>query len=153
MTPRDHILIDMAETSIKFLRSTVCIVSLNDAKGTGFAIRVASPVKRSQSLLIDVAPQSYYRAFCDHQDLDRSKAPQIIRDHDLLGSLDQDLRLPEPLVSALQLPLIPDGELLGYLVFGEVRNWERAPFTGEKIKRALERTRKIEDYLRRKSQT
>ncbi len=153
MTPRDHVLIDMAETSIIFLKSTVCIISLNDAKGMGFAIRVARPVKRSQSLLIDVAPQSYYHAFHVHQNLDQSIAPLIIRDREPLRTLNQDLRLPEPLVSALQIPLILDSEILGYLVFGEVRNWERAQFTGEKIERALERARKIEDYLRRKSQT
>ncbi|MBL7161361.1 MAG: hypothetical protein ISS57_02060 [Anaerolineales bacterium] len=62
MTPKDHVLIDMAESSIKALGVTVCIVSLNEPKESAFAvIQAASPIKRREPLVLDLAPNSFIR--------------------------------------------------------------------------------------------
>ncbi|MBC8507051.1 MAG: hypothetical protein H8D34_19480 [Chloroflexi bacterium] len=76
--------------------------------------------------------------------------PQVIRNRELLRSIDHDLKLPKSLVTALQIPLMVNQQIRGNLVFGEMRHWERAPFTGGKIERALERAKKLEDYMERK---
>ncbi|MBL7161362.1 MAG: hypothetical protein ISS57_02065 [Anaerolineales bacterium] len=58
--------------------------------------------------------------------------------------------LPEPLNSALQVPLIVNQKIISYLVFGEARNWERGPFSKEMIERAKAKASNVEDYLERK---
>ena len=150
MTPKDHVLIDMAEVSIKALDVTVCIVSLCEDGVSSFLIHAASPVKRRERLVLSLVPNSHYLAYRCSQDVELPKGLQILRDRDLLHSIDKNLNLPRPLVSALQIPLLVESDIKGFLVFGEMRNWERAPFTIEKIELASERARKIEDYLERK---
>ena len=151
MTHKDHVLIDMAESSIKALGVTVCIVSLNEpAESTSAVIQAASPIKRREPLVLDLAPNSVYQAFKSNKVDDFPIEPEIIRDATLLRLVDRNLDLPEPLNSALQAPLIVSQKIVGYLVFGEVRNWERAPFSKEMTERAKAKASNVEDYLERK---
>ncbi len=150
MKTKDYVLIDMAETSIKALGATVCIVSLGEGENANFAIQAASPIKRRERLVLDLAPHALYRVFKREGVADFSYQPDIVRDVDLLRFIERDLGLLKPLQSALQVPLDVDQRILGYLVFCEMRNWGRAPFTKEKIERAVDRASKVSDYLERK---
>ncbi len=149
MTPKDYVLIDMAETSIKTMDATVCIVSLCEDQDSSFMIHAVSPVKRRDQLVLGLAPDSKYLTYRCAQDEDLPVDHQVFRDRELLRSMDQNLNLPEPLVSALQIPLLVEDSVKGFLVFGEMRNWERAPFTNDKIEQATDQAGKIEDYLER----
>lgn len=151
MTPKDNVLIDMAESSIKALGVTVCIVSLRHPDSADFAIQAASPIKRDQPIVLDIGQNIHYEAYRKEQDDKTSTQPVVIRDVEMLGLVDRILELAHPLQSVLQVPMQANGELLGYLVFGEVRNWERAPFTGEMIEIAKHKARRIEGYLGRKT--
>lgn len=150
MNQVDYVFIDMAETSIKALSATVCIIALREPQAHGYAIQAACPVKRLEPLRLKLVMNSFYRAYVEDGGSNGAEAPLVIRDPQLLRSVSQVLSLPETLLSALQIPLCINEQLMGFLIFGEVRKWDRAPFSRERIRRAMKQADRVLDYLERK---
>ena len=151
MSTDDFALIELTEASLKAMDVTVCFLSLDGEKDANFVIHTASAIKRRNPLVLDVVPQACYQVFKKNDMHSKPDQSEVIRDQQLLQSIARDLDLPKPLRSALQVPLIIEEKLIGFLVFGEMRNWGRGPITKTMVQLAQEKARKIEAYLIRKN--
>jgi len=143
----DNVLIELTKSSTEEIVVTVCMISLYSNEYSAFVIKTASPIDRQEPLELALSPHLPYTAYSYYRESDSEEKYKVVRSQDFLDHLKNSLGLSIGLESALQVPLIVDNRVRGFLVGGEVRSWDCAPITRNKIGRATEIAGDVESCL------
>ncbi len=132
----DRILQILCEKIAASQKVTYCRISLLDDSGDFLVVKAESTTRKvehwSESVdrRIPLERAKYHRAAID------SRKPQVLRREEDDGEIAEDeweWVLTKDTASALLLPLISKGDVLGVVTLGEMRRWERSPFSTKKI--------------------
>jgi K+-sensing histidine kinase KdpD len=138
---KEALLESLSEGLKDHLPSTYCIVLLFDDK-LNLVMRIACPVRTLtwEPLIGTVYPPERLMGI---RGLLETRQPKVFRLD--LGETDEDMRtlVTKKTRSVLIVPIRIGAENVGAMVFGEEREWERAPFTNEAIQLAIAITRQV----------
>lgn len=143
----DNALIELTKSSTEEIGVTVCMICLYSNENLTFEIKTASPIDRQEPLELALSPNLSFNAYRYDRENDSGEKCEVVRSRDFLDHLKNGLGLSSGLESALQVPLIVDNRVRGYFVGGEVRNWDSAPITRNKIGRATQIAGDLESCL------
>ena len=132
----DRILQTLCEKISSSHKVTYCRISLLDPTSGNLVVKAASPTRRmdwshgiGQTLQLSQAGH--------HAEVLTSGKPIVLRRHGQLSmegnEKEWEWALTPDTQSALLLPLWSKDEVIGVVTLGEVRSWERTPFSRKKI--------------------
>ncbi len=131
----DQILKTVARQIITSLVATLCRITLLDEAGENLVIRAVYPI-REQEAQDDLGRRFPLAMVPWHRQVIETGQPVVLRqDVPELALSDEErkLALTEGVKSAALIPLIVGGRVLGVISLAEERDWERSPFTPEKV--------------------
>jgi K+-sensing histidine kinase KdpD len=138
---KDALVESLSEKLKDHLPSTYCIVMLLDDK-FNLTTRIACPIR---ALTWEPAIGTIYTPdrLSDIRKVLETRQPKLIRL--AVDEIDEDLRkiITKSTQSLLIVPIRIAAENVGVIIFGEERQWNRAPFTNEKIQLAVAISRQI----------
>jgi PAS domain S-box-containing protein len=131
----DELLQALCQKMIESVQASFCKIYLLDNEGSSLTLRATKMMRGSdwdpdggRTFRLDSLPW-HRRAITEGKPLilQRSTPPAD------LPELERSLALGAGAKSALLLPLMVKGRALGVVTLGEVRSWDRSPFTSTKI--------------------
>ncbi len=133
----------LAAKMVTGLTTTFCHIMLVDDSRQEMEVRAAYPIPRSQSSDLQWDPQVGKLIGISGvpvmEHLLRMEKPCSFRKGDIVEGIDvvehiqKEVALEGTLESALVIPLRTGEKVLGLCTLGEMRNWERSPFSREKM--------------------
>lgn len=133
----------LAKGMVKSAGITFCHILFLEPDGKSLKVRAAYPVDRMHSIPINWKPEigkvSEFDRAASMQKLLQTREPLVYRRGEISESvsvtrhIQETTGLAEELESVLIIPLANAKGALGICTLGEVRRWERNPFTLEKI--------------------
>ncbi|MHB1391407.1 MAG: HD domain-containing phosphohydrolase [Thermoleophilia bacterium] len=116
---------------------TYCRISLLDQTGTALVVKAASLTRESSEWEGGVGHRIDLREASHHAFVMESGKPTILRKNGQLSvegsETEWEWALTADTRSALLLPLVSKEETIGIVTLGEVRRWDRTPFSAKKI--------------------
>jgi len=131
----DQILETVAHQITTSLVSTFCRITLLDETRENLVIRATSPI-RDQEAKGALGRRCPLATVPWHRQVIETAEPVILRQdvpERALSDEEREIALTEEVKSAVLIPLIVGGRVLGVISLGEERSWERSPFTREKV--------------------
>lgn len=116
---------------------TYCRISLLDDDSENLIVKAASPTRKLPEWSEGIGDSLVLTKARYHNHVLTSGKPSVLR-HDgqlaVEGSeTEREWALTADTQSALLLPLVSKGKAIGVVTLGEVRQWERTPFSAKKI--------------------
>ncbi len=131
----------LAQKMVEACLSTFCLILLLSDDGQHLEAQVAYPAPRVNGLKWDLGIGKVCRPFDERESaaILGSNKPIFLRrgkkrEGKILKHIEKMTGLQDALQSALVVPLITDEERFGVCILGEVRAWDRTPFTEIEIK-------------------
>lgn len=131
----DKILQILCEKIAASQKVTYCRIALIDENSNDLVIKAASTTRDIHDWEDGVGQRIAFTHMRHHRKVLETKEPYMMR-RSVEGGEDTaewQWTLSAETESALLLPLISKGEVLGIVTLGEVRTWERSPFSAKKI--------------------
>ncbi len=133
----DKILQILCEKIAASMKVTYCRIALLDKSGETMVVRAESTTREMNNWDEGVGNRIPLETARYHRQVVKDMKPLILRHDESLKNGDShaewEWALTSDTKSALLLPLVSKGEVLGVVTMGEMRRWERSPFTEKKI--------------------
>ena len=130
----------LAEKMVTSAITTFCRILLLENDRQHLTVRAAYPIARTQRLIWNPGKGTRYR-LADVPGIARvleTRERQVFRQgnaegQEVLARIQREAELDREIGSALIIPLEATGEVLGVCMLCEMRNWQRRPFSKDKV--------------------
>ncbi len=133
----DSILQILCEKIASSKKVTYCRISLWDRAREALIVKAESTTRDMIDWKCGVGESLPLENAVYHREVMDSKTPKVLKQsEDVINDVTEaewEWALTPDTKSALLLPLIIKGELLGVVTLGEMRHWKRSPFSSKKI--------------------
>lgn len=133
----DKILQILCERIASSKMVTYCRISLLDHSGKALVVKAASPARDNNEWKKGIGQRIDLLSASHHCEVIESGKPSVLRRNGQLSvsgsEAEWEWALTPDTRSALLMPLVSKNKTIGVVTLGEVRRWERTPFTAKKI--------------------
>ncbi len=133
----DKILQILCEKIAVSMKVTYCRIALLDESGENMVVKAESTTREVSDWHKGIGQRIPLDTVKYHRRVVESMEPLVLKhdEHLINGASQQEWEwaLTSDTRSGLLLPLISKGEVLGVVTLGEMRRWERSPFSSKKI--------------------
>ncbi|MDE3088567.1 MAG: GAF domain-containing protein, partial [Chloroflexota bacterium] len=135
----------LAQNLVTGLTTTFCYIMLLDDSGQNLVVRAAYPVPRSSKLLwnpgvektkVDLTHVPAMRHLLAMVEARAFQKGECVEGNEIVGHVKKIVGLEGMLESVLVVPLRAGEQVFGICTFGEMRSWERAPYSGKRLQLA-----------------
>ena len=137
--PEDQDLQKLVQQLTHSLEVTIVSLAKIDEGGNSLVLCAASPIRYLGSSL-PVGSHISLRDIPTYQRVIRRRQPVLFQQHEPTSAIaphELHLTLPNGVKSGALLPLRTNGDVTGVVSIGEMRTWERTPFTKTKLEQGM----------------